>query len=176
MATPWRHTQPRTSTGRHIAAAAPEHVPAIARLVNEHARRGDLLPRSAQSIADSLADWLVGLRDGQVVACGSLFHYNGTLAEVRSLAVADVVKGQGWGSDIVHGLLDLAVQRSVPTVFTLTRAVAFFARLGFEVSDREQFPLKVWKDCQLCPLQDNCDETAMVLRWSPASQSWGRPH
>jgi amino-acid N-acetyltransferase len=153
-----------------ILPAAPEHIPAITTLVNDHAHRGDLLPRSAASIAASLDDWLIGLDAGIVVACGALYHYNGSLAEVRSVAVADHAKGQGWGSALVTALLRLADDRAVPEVFTLTRAVGFFARLGFAVTDKAHYPLKVWKDCQICPLQDNCDETAMAL---PRSGSVG---
>lgn len=165
---------PQDLRRRVVAPAAAEHVPAITALVNEHARRGDLLPRSQAAIAASLEDWLVGLEGDAVVACGSLFHYNGSLAEVRSVAVSDGAKGRGWGSALVKALLTLAEERQVPEVFTLTRAVGFFAQLGFVVTDKEHYPLKVWKDCQICPLQDNCDETAMALPGTAGRPSMNR--
>ena len=40
----------------NIRPARPEDVPGILFLVNEHARRGDLLPRTAASIRDTLDD------------------------------------------------------------------------------------------------------------------------
>ncbi|MGB5060234.1 MAG: hypothetical protein WBO48_16160, partial [Candidatus Promineifilaceae bacterium] len=80
----------------NIRPARETDIPAILRLVSDHARRGDLLPRSALSIRDTLHDWLVGVYpDGDIVACVSLFYYTPYLAEVRSLAVSDRVKGQG---------------------------------------------------------------------------------
>ncbi len=50
------------------------------------------------------------------------------------------------------------------TVFTLTRAVPFFERCGFRITNKEQFPEKIWKDCHLCPLVHDCDETALIMR------------
>ncbi len=160
----------------NIRPALPEDIPHILALVNEHARRGDLLPRSADSIADTLADWLIAKDDnGEVVACGSLYAYSPGLAEVRSLAVHDRAKGGGWGSTLVKGLIIEARRRGVITLFALTRAVSFFQRAGFHVSDRQRFPEKVWRDCVICPLIDRCDETAVVLHLSLPLAASHRP-
>lgn len=153
----------------NIRPARENDIPAILRLVSDHARRGDLLPRTALSIRDTLGDWLVGVHaDGDLVACVSLFYYTPYLAEVRSLAVSDRVKGQGWGRSIVRALIHEARQRQVPTLFALTRAVAFFQKVGFKITVKERFPQKVFRDCSICPLLQNCDETAVVLELSPA--------
>lgn len=153
----------------NIRPARESDIPAILRLVSDHARRGDLLPRTALSIRDTLGDWLVGVHpDGDLVACVSLFYYTPYLAEVRSLAVSDRVKGQGWGSSIVRALIYEARQRQVPTLFALTRAVQFFQKVGFKITVKERFPQKVFRDCSICPLLENCDETAVVLELSPA--------
>ncbi len=153
----------------NIRPARETDIPAILRLVSDHARRGDLLPRTALSIRDTLGDWLVGVHaDGDLVACVSLFYYTPYLAEVRSLAVSDRVKGQGWGSSIVRALIYEARQRQVPTLFALTRAVDFFQKVGFKITVKERFPQKVFRDCSICPLLENCDETAVVLELSPA--------
>ena len=78
----------------YIRTARPTDVPALTALVNEHARRGDLLPRTAESIHASLAQWLVGIDvEGDLVACVAFVLCIQALAEVRSLAVADKVKG-----------------------------------------------------------------------------------
>lgn len=45
---------------------------------------------------------------------------------------------------------------------SLTYEQRFFARLGFEVVEKESLPLKVWTDCIKCPKNENCDEIAMV--------------
>jgi amino-acid N-acetyltransferase len=88
---------------------------------------------------------------------------NPALVEVRSLAVLPVFRSYGLGRKIVLALVERARQRGIPTVFALTRAVAFFERLGFSVTNKERFPEKVWRDCAICPLQHACDETAVVL-------------
>ena len=153
-----------------IRPAISNDVPQILALVNEHVRRGDVLPRTAQSIRETLPDWLVGIdEDSELIACVSLLFYTSALAEVRSLAVADKVKGQGWGRTIVKALLTGAKQQGVPTVFALTRAVGFFQKLGFSITTKERFPQKVWRDCHICPLLENCDETAVVLHLNPVN-------
>ena len=146
-----------------IRLARPDDIPGIVALINEHARRGDVLPRTAKSIQETLGNWLVGEQKGQIMACVSLLFYSPKLAEVRSLAVHDALKGQGWGAAIVQALIAEARQRHIPTLFALTRAVRFFEKQGFTVSDKSHFPEKVWRDCLQCPIQHNCDETAVVL-------------
>ncbi|MCA9947135.1 MAG: argininosuccinate synthase, partial [Anaerolineales bacterium] len=117
---------------------------------------------------DTLPDWLVGIdADEELVACVSLLYYSEALAEVRSLAVADKVKGQGWGKSIVKTIIAQAKHKQVPILFALTRAVPFFQKMGFSISSRELFPEKVWRDCHVCPLLERCDETAVVLHLTP---------
>ena len=161
----------------NIRPARPEDIPGILALVNEHARRGDLLPRTAESIREALGDWLLAKDDdGEIVACVALFAYSPTLAEVRSLAVRDGAKGSGWGSTLLKEIILEARQRGIITLFALTRAVRFFERGGFHISDRQRFPEKVWRDCVNCPLHDRCDETAVVLHLAePLSHSWRLP-
>lgn len=153
-----------------IRFARPADVPGIIALVNDHARRGDLLPRTAKSIHETLENWLVGEENGRILACVSLLFYTPKLAEVRSLAVHDETKGQGWGAAIVQALVAEARQRHVPTLFALTRAVRFFEKQGFTITDKSHFPEKVWRDCVQCPIQHNCDETAVVLKLEPSGQ------
>lgn len=140
-----------------------DDLPRLVALVNAYARRGDLLPRSAESIAATLDDWVIGKSGDAVIACGSLLPYSAELAEVRSLAVADAAQGTGLGRKVVEALIDEARTRGIPTLFALTRAVPFFLRMGFTVTEKEFFPQKVWNDCSICPLKDACDETAVVL-------------
>ena len=146
-----------------VRPAHPIDVPAIAELVEAQARRAQLLPRSIQEINATLADWIVGEDSGRVIGCVSLLAYSPQHAEVRSLVVADSVRGHGLGSALVKQLVEVAGQRRIPTVFALTRAVPFFLRNGFQVCDKTCFPDKIWRDCQRCPLLEQCDETAMVL-------------
>ena len=146
-----------------VRPAVDADVQAIADIVNQHARQGHLLPRSAENIRQSLLNWLVAEVDGAVVGIGSLLEMSPTLVEVRSLAVLPAYRSLGVGGLLVRALVERARERGIPTVFALTRAVPFFERLGFVVTATERFPEKVWKDCVVCPLQQHCDETAVVL-------------
>src|SRR5262245_9084329 len=146
-----------------VRPAVDSDVQAIANVVNQHARQGHLLPRSAENIRQSLPNWLVAEVDDIVVGIGSLLEMSPTLVEVRSLAVLPAYRSLGVGGLLVQGLVERARERGIPTVFALTRAVPFFERLGFVVTTTERFPEKVWKDCVVCPLQQHCDETAVVL-------------
>jgi N-acetylglutamate synthase-like GNAT family acetyltransferase len=146
-----------------VRRARPQDVPAIAALINHYYRKGELLPRSADAIRASLDDWWVAVRGGRVVACGSLVAYSPSLSELRSLAVVPEAHGQGLGSAITQALIEEAARRRVGRLFALTRAAPFFIRLGFQPSEKEQFPEKVWRDCALCPIQDRCDEVAVAM-------------
>ena len=151
-----------------VRPARAADLPGIVYLVNEYARRGDLLPRTIDSIRANLADWVIAVADdGIVVGCGSLLLYEPTLAEVRSLAVADIAQGMGLGRGIVAALIEEAQRRSIPTLFALTRAVPFFQRMGFALTEKDRFPQKIWNDCQICHLKDACDEIAVVLELAP---------
>ncbi len=135
-------------------------------LINAYAKRGDLLPRTADSVKESLPDWVIAKVGDTVIACGSLLRYSPVLAEVRSLAVADTAQGLGLGRQIVAQLEIDAQKQKIPTLFALTRVVQFFEKMGFTITEKEYFPQKVWNDCNHCPIQDNCDETAVVKKFS----------
>ncbi|MFW6098168.1 MAG: amino-acid acetyltransferase, partial [Chloroflexota bacterium] len=76
-----------------IRPARLEDAEGILTLVNHHARRGELLPRSLQSITTTIDDWLVAGDGERILACVSLLRYTSGLVEVRSLAVSEGLQG-----------------------------------------------------------------------------------
>ena len=156
-------TVPRKTSVVTVRKPREADLAAITAIVNENARAGHLLPRSEASIRASLADWLVAEVDGKLVGCGSLLLMGQALVEVRSLAVLPAYQSYGIGGNLVRALVAEAGRRGYTTVFALTRAVAFFLKLGFAITEKERFPEKVWRDCAICPLRERCDETAVVL-------------
>ena len=153
-----------------VRSAMVADVAGIAKLVNDQARRGNLLPRSPQSIVATIDDWLVAAdSDGtdawgdEILGCVSLLSYPSGLVEVRSLAVQDNVQGLGIGRRLMEALIAEGQKRRIRTLFALTRVVGFFEQFGFAVTDRHRFPEKVWHDCWQCPLRERCDETAVIL-------------
>ncbi|MEM8863590.1 MAG: N-acetyltransferase [Chloroflexota bacterium] len=146
-----------------IIKPAESDIPHLTEMVNEFAKRGDFLPRSEDHIRATLRDWQVAREGEQIIAIGSLLLYGPKLAEIRSLAVTDAAQGTGIGRKLVESLLQEAKEREIPRVFALTRAVKFFERVGFEITEKENFPDKIWKDCSICPLINACDETAVQI-------------
>lgn len=146
-----------------VRPAMMEDVDVIKALVDQFVKTGDLLPRTKREIMISIGDWVLAEVDGKPVGIASLLVYTPTLAEVRSLAVLPETQGMGMGRKIVEATIEMARERGIPTVFALTRAVNFFLRLGFEITEKENFPQKIYQVCRICPLKDNCDETAVVM-------------
>lgn len=141
----------------------------IANLVEVHAHRGQILPRSKQEIRDSINNWIVVSQEQAILACGSLVFYSPQLAEVRSLVVDELAQGRGLGMGVVQALIAEAKHNRVDAIFALTRVVPFFQRAGFTLSDKTWFPEKVRRDCALCLSRENCDENAVVLHLNGAT-------
>lgn len=153
----------QAANGTTIRWAYDSDVAAIAEVVRENVRLGHLLPRSAENIRATLRTWRVAEVDGRIAGIGSLLEMTPVLVEIRSLAVLPEFRSHGVGAALVQGLVEEARRHGYATVFALTRAVSFFERQGFRVTDKPRFPEKVWRDCVLCPLQHACDETAVVM-------------
>jgi len=141
----------------------------IHELINEFARRGDMLPRTVAEVYENLRDFFV-VRDGhRVLACVALHILWEDLAEVRSLSVKEDEQAQGLGALLVQACLEEARDIGLRTVFALTFRPGFFEKLGFRQADVMTLPRKVWNECYRCPKFPNCDEIAMVLDVEPAS-------
>jgi len=145
----------------------PHEVETIRGLFAAEVAAGLMLPRSPEQILRHLGDWLVAEEEGQIVGCVSLVFFNGTLAEVRSLAVRSDQRGRGIGSRLVEAAVRQAQERGVRRVLALTRAAGLFERLGFVRDAVDNFPEKVWRDCAPCPFRHRCDEIALVLELMP---------
>ena len=148
----------------HLRKATFGDVEAIHKLVNDYAQQGVMLPRSRNSIYETLRDVIIAEEKGQLVGVGSLHLSWDALAEVRALAIAPDFQRRGIGRQIVEALLTEGRALGVKTFFTLTYQPEFFGTLGFSEVTKEELPQKVWKECINCPKFPNCDEVAMVKR------------
>jgi len=101
--------------------------------------------------------------NGRVVGCVAVDIFWADLAEVKSLAVAPDMVGQGIGGRLLAAAIEDARRMGVKRLFTLTYEQGFFQRQGFAVMDRQALPEKVWRECLACPKADACDEIAMML-------------
>jgi amino-acid N-acetyltransferase len=153
-----------TTTTHSITRASIADAKSICELVNEFARRGEMLPRTMSEVYQNLRDFYVVRDDaGALIACGALHILWEDLAEVKSLAVREELQGRGVGAQIVRACADEARQLGLQTVFALTYRPGFFERLGFSQADVMTLPRKVWGECYRCPKFPGCNEIAMVL-------------
>lgn len=147
-----------------VRKARIQDVRTIHSLLMDCSRQGLLLPRSFNQLYSHLRDYFVlAGEEGVVLGCCALTIAWENLAEVRSLAVSNEVRGQGWGCRLVEACLSDAVTLGIYRVFTLTYQTHFFQRLGFEVVNKDSLPQKVWADCLHCPKFPDCDEIAMAI-------------
>jgi len=150
-----------------IRKATMNDVPDIHRLITQYAELNRMLFRSHADLYEHLRDFFVGVEsvDGQdkVAGCAALEMVWRDLAEIKSLAVDQTCQGKGLGSQLVQATVEEGRRLGLKTVFALTREQHFFEKSGFGVVLKETLPHKVWTDCVRCPLQDNCDEIAMLL-------------
>ncbi len=140
-------------------------VRAIHRILSQYAQRGLLLGRSLSDLYDQIRDFIVVVdqKEQTVAAVCSLHICWEELAEIRSLAVLDVYKGQGIGKKLVLDCIDEAKEFDIKKLFVLTYVPAFFQKLGFYHVDKSVLPHKVWADCIKCVKFPDCDEEAMML-------------
>ncbi len=145
-----------------LRQALPSDADGIRELVNPMAADGLLLPRSLSSIYDNIRDFRV-LADGERVVGSAALHICWKdIAEIRTLAIAEEIRGQGWGKALVEDCIKEVAALNLPRVFTLSFTPEFFRHLGFSEVDKESLPQKIWKDCIHCPHFPDCKEVALI--------------
>lgn len=138
-------------------------VPAMHRLINEHAEAGVMLGRPLSELYENLRDFWVIEEEGITVACCALHINWADLAEVRSLAVDKRFRRRGLGSALVTACIAEAKEMGLGRVYALTREASFFESLGFTRIGVNELPRKVWGECIRCPKFPECDEVAVVF-------------
>jgi amino-acid N-acetyltransferase len=164
-----------------IQPAAEAHVLLIIDMVNTFAAENVMLPRTEESVRQTLADWLVAVDpdaapgEPRILACGALVPLTDALIELRSLAVHSSQQGKGLGGHMVLHLVQMARQRGYQQICALTLRENFFVRLGFTLVDRWSISPKVWQACIYCPKFHRCDEVAVMMNLTSAPQAADHP-
>ncbi|MGE5581082.1 MAG: N-acetyltransferase [Bacillota bacterium] len=131
-------------------------------LINDFAEKGLMLPRSRNTLYETLREFTI-IEDGpKLVGTGALHIIWEDLAEIRALAVRPEYQKQGFGRRLIADLINEALELDIHQVFALTYQVAFFKKNGFQEISKDEMPHKVWKECINCPKFPNCDEAAMI--------------
>jgi amino-acid N-acetyltransferase len=135
----------------------------IHKLINDFAKREQMIPRSLNELYETVRDFIV-YEDATRNVCGvcGLHIMWEDLAEIRSLAVDNNHQNKGIGKSLVKQCLKEAKGLGIQKVFALTYYPAFFKKLGFEDTDKASLPQKIWGDCVRCPRFPECDEFAVI--------------
>jgi amino-acid N-acetyltransferase len=163
-----------------IRKASMRDIGPILALINDYAAKGIMLPRTEFEMSEAIRDFTVVTHGETLLGCGALHFYSPTVAEIRSLAVAEMAKTQGVGRKLVGALITEAQEFELDAVFAFTYVAEFFAKVGFHVVERGALPLKAWKDCLRCPKFQACDEIAVLRvlrpgRWNESQPAiWGQ--
>jgi amino-acid N-acetyltransferase len=140
-----------------------QDVAVIRELINHYSQKGEMLPKALMEIYEGLRDFFVYVNShDEVLGCCALRLYWDDLAEIQSLAVLEMSKGQGIGVALVEACIEEARQLGISKVFTLTSKPDFFEKRGFERIDRSQLPHKIWAACVKCIKFPDCDEVALL--------------
>jgi len=135
---------------------------AIQNLIRFYSEVGKMLFRSLEEIEQSINEFTVYEKSGEVIGICNLKYGWDKLVEIRSLGVDPRYHRQGIATKLIQNSIEQALlSQNCDTIFVLTYAIPLFKKLGFQIIDKLNLPHKVWSDCKQCLHQENCDETAM---------------
>ena len=117
-----------------IRPAQTRDIKGIRQLIDSYAPEGRLLSKETVTLYESVQEFIVAIEGDQVVGCGALHVLWEDLAEVRTVAVSENLRGQGVGHQILNSIIDRAQAIGVKRIFCLTFETQFFGRHGFEVA------------------------------------------
>jgi amino-acid N-acetyltransferase len=114
-----------------IRPATTADIKTIRHLIDEYSAGRRLLQKETVTLYESVQEFTVAEQDGKVVGCGALHVLWEDLAEVRTMAVDQSLRGKGVGHQILEYIIARASAVGVKRIFCLTFETAFFARHGF---------------------------------------------
>jgi amino-acid N-acetyltransferase len=132
-------------------------------LINDFAKREQMIPRSLSELYETLRDFIICEENGRVYGVCALHIMWEDLAEIRSLAVDKRYQKLGIGKDLVKQCLKEAKTLGLKKIFALTYHPGFFRKLGFDEIDKASLPQKIWGDCLRCHKFPECDEHAVII-------------
>ncbi len=115
-----------------IRQAGQADIPALTEFIRPYVTSGTLLPRTEAELQELVSTGFVALLGDEIVGFSALEIYSTKLAELRSLAVSDKVRGQGIGKLLVKACVDLAHDENILEVLAITSEEDFFQACGFD--------------------------------------------
>ena len=115
-----------------VRPARTSDIKGIHNLIAAFASDGRMLQKETVTLYESVQEFMVAVEDGVVVGCGALHVLWEDLAEVRSVAITENLRGNGIGNQILERIIDRARELGLSRIFCLTFETKFFGRHGFE--------------------------------------------
>jgi amino-acid N-acetyltransferase len=115
-----------------IRSARTSDIKGIRKLIDTYAIGGRLLTKETVTLYESVQEFTVAIENNEVVGCGALHVLWEDLAEVRTVAVLERLRGKGVGHQIMQAIEERAGAIGVKRIFCLTFETEFFGRHGFE--------------------------------------------
>lgn len=116
-----------------IRPARTSDIKAIRAIIDTYVLGRRLLAKETVTLYETVQEFTVAEFEGEIVGCGALHVLWEDLAEVRTVAVLDKMRGKGVGNAIIENIVDRARSIGVKRIFCLTFETKFFGRNGFEV-------------------------------------------
>ena len=129
-----------------IRPARTSDVKAIRQLVDSYAAPGKMLTKETVTLYEGVQEFTVAEEDGVIVGCGALHILWEDLAEVRTVAVSEELRGKGVGHQILDSIIERAQNIGVKRIFCLTFETKFFGRHGFEVIEGTPVEPEIYKE------------------------------
>lgn len=145
-----------------LRKARVEDIKHIQKLINDFAKKDLMLPRSLNELYENIRDFWVAVDKGNICGCAALHISWDTLAELKSVAVAENRQKKGVGRELIGACLLEAEELGAKKVFVLTYKPGYFKKFGFKKVERSDLPHKIWAECINCCKFPNCQETALL--------------
>jgi amino-acid N-acetyltransferase len=116
-----------------IRPAHTSDIKGIRQLIDSYSPQGRLLTKETVTLYESVQEFTVAIEGNNVVGCGALHVLWEDLAEVRTVAVSEKLRGQGIGHQILESIISRAEEIGIKRLFCLTFETEFFGRHGFQV-------------------------------------------
>ena len=114
-----------------IRPARTSDVKGIRKLIDLYAPQRRILSKETVTLYESVQEFVVAADGDSVVGCGALHVLWEDVAEVRTVAVIEELRGKGVGHQILEKLIERAKMVGVKKLFCLTFETEFFGRHGF---------------------------------------------
>lgn len=114
-----------------IRPARTSDVKGIRKLIDLYAPQRRILSKETVTLYESVQEFVVAADGDSIVGCGALHVLWEDVAEVRTVAVTEELRGKGVGHQILEKLIERAKMIGVKKLFCLTFEIEFFGRHGF---------------------------------------------